>query len=62
MPSMKICCWNSKCQHYWEDMCTRETDEKNFVHLDYEGKCRDFVAGESDWYKESEVTNETKNI
>ena len=52
--AMKVTCWNSKCKHYWENMCTREADGTNLIHLDDKGKCKDFEVGESDWYKREE--------
>lgn len=55
---MFITCRNSKCKYYWEDCCTKDLKGER-LSLDCDGKCDDFGAGVSDFYKaEEEADNE----
>lgn len=44
-------CQSSKCKFWWEDNCTRSL-EGEYTRVDVDGKCMDYIEGESDYYKE----------
>lgn len=44
---------NDKCKFYWEDMCTKNTNEEHMV-INQQGRCETFKYGISDWYDQTE--------
>lgn len=51
--AINLGCFNSKCKFYWEDMCTKNTNEEPMV-INEQGRCETFEAGISDWYEQME--------
>lgn len=47
---VEICCWNSECKHYWEDMCLKGWKKNEIMFLDRNGKCRQFEKGRNEAY------------
>lgn len=52
-----LCCWNSDCKHYFEDLCFREL-AGDAVYLDYLSTCTSFVPGKNEGYTDLEKMEE----
>ena len=46
---INICCENSKCEHYFEDMCLKHCNNET-IHLNEFGICSDFKLGTNESY------------
>ena len=56
---IEICCWNSNCKHYWEDMCLKEWKSNEIMFHGYNGECRSFELGKNKAYElEKEMEEE----
>lgn len=49
---IEIVCLNSKCEHYFENMCLKETEKNKCFELDQNGQCAYF----------KEINSEDKEI
>lgn len=54
---MDLMCMNSRCKHYFEDMCMKSVNEDRIV-LDYQGICTHFEWGKHEGYKVDEKESE----
>lgn len=51
--AINLCCTNSNCKYYYEQMCSKNVHEE-FMVISESGQCLTFEEGVSDWYEEEE--------